>query len=389
MIDKLKLKNFTVFNDCEFDFSPRVNVIVGENGTGKTHLLKAIYTLLAWKAQFEPEEKLTKKKVGDALFNVLKRQFLVRNETLGELVRKGAKEKAVLACTLADSTDLEFAFGPRSKSTTLSSALNSESSIKPPVLIPAKEVVSFIEGVTEPDSDRATIEKIFDGTYLEIISLLTKPVSDTELAEMENDPRLGTLLPRLCEALGGQFEIVDDKIKFQAGSYKEKKTKRGGKTASQLGDSSELVFYPSKGDLLTGKMTAEGYKKIGVLQQLLRNGTLVPGVSGPLLWDEPEANVNPKLMKLIVEVILDLSRSGQQVILATHDYAMLKWFDLLEDESQRDNVRYHALYRDEDTAEIKVETCTEYRLLNQNAISDSYAEIYDAEVSRALGPPVD
>jgi hypothetical protein len=209
------------------------------------------------------------------------------------------------------------------------------------------------------------------------------------LEELENDPRLGTLLPRLCEALGGQFEIVDDKIKFQAGTYREKKTARGSKTASQLGDSSELVFYPTNGDLLTGKMTAEGYKKIGVLQQLLRNGTLVPGVSGPLLWDEPEANVNPKLMRLIVEVILDLSRSGQQVILATHDYAMLKWFDLLEDESQQDDVRFHALYRDEDTAKIKVETCSEYRLLNENAISDSYAEIYDAEVSRALGPPVD
>ena len=55
--------------------------------------------------------------------------------------------------------------------------------------------MSFIEGVTEPDNDRATIEKIFDGTYLEIISLLTKPVSEPELAELENDPRLGTLLP--------------------------------------------------------------------------------------------------------------------------------------------------------------------------------------------------
>ena len=233
------------------------------------------------------------------------------------------------------------------------------------------------------DSDRATIEKIFDGTYLEIISLLTKPVSEPELAELENDPRLGTLLPRLCEALGGQFEIVDDKIKFQAGTYREKKTARGSKTASQLGDSSELVFYPTKGDSLTGKMTAEGYKKIGVLQQLLRNGTLVPGVTGPLLWDEPEANVNPKLMRLIVEVILDLSRSGQQVILATHDYAMLKWFDLLEDESQQDDVWFHALYRD-DLGKVNVETCTEYRMLDENAISDSYADIYDAEVERAL-----
>jgi hypothetical protein len=62
---------------------------------------------------------------------------------------------------------------------------------------------------------------------------------------------------------------------------------------------------------------------------------------------------------------------------------MLKWFDLLEDESQQDDVRFHALYID-DLGKVNVETCAEYRMLDENAISDSYADIYDAEVERAL-----
>ena len=38
MIEHLHLRNFTIFNNLKLDFSPRINVIIGENGTGKTHL---------------------------------------------------------------------------------------------------------------------------------------------------------------------------------------------------------------------------------------------------------------------------------------------------------------------------------------------------------------
>ena len=43
MLKTLKIKNFTVFGDVAFEFSPGLNVIVGENGTGKTHVLKLGY----------------------------------------------------------------------------------------------------------------------------------------------------------------------------------------------------------------------------------------------------------------------------------------------------------------------------------------------------------
>jgi DNA repair ATPase RecN len=43
MLKTLSIKNFTVFSDVALAFSPGLNVIVGENGTGKTHLLKLGY----------------------------------------------------------------------------------------------------------------------------------------------------------------------------------------------------------------------------------------------------------------------------------------------------------------------------------------------------------
>ena len=38
MLNTLHIKNFTVFQDARFEFSPGLNVIVGDNGTGKTHV---------------------------------------------------------------------------------------------------------------------------------------------------------------------------------------------------------------------------------------------------------------------------------------------------------------------------------------------------------------
>jgi recombinational DNA repair ATPase RecF len=46
MLESLNLKNFTAFGEADFQFSPGLNVIVGENGTGKTHILKLSYCVL-------------------------------------------------------------------------------------------------------------------------------------------------------------------------------------------------------------------------------------------------------------------------------------------------------------------------------------------------------
>ena len=47
MLKSLKTKNFTLFSDAEIEFSPGLNVIIGENNTGKSHLLKLAYTVAA------------------------------------------------------------------------------------------------------------------------------------------------------------------------------------------------------------------------------------------------------------------------------------------------------------------------------------------------------
>ena len=43
MLSKITFEKFTAFEKLEVLFSPGINVFIGENGTGKTHILKAAY----------------------------------------------------------------------------------------------------------------------------------------------------------------------------------------------------------------------------------------------------------------------------------------------------------------------------------------------------------
>lgn len=42
-IENVTLVNISVFKYLDLDMSPGINIIIGENGTGRTHLLKMIY----------------------------------------------------------------------------------------------------------------------------------------------------------------------------------------------------------------------------------------------------------------------------------------------------------------------------------------------------------
>ena len=46
-VTKVKFENFTAFKDLEVELSPGINALIGENGTGKTHLMKACSAVCA------------------------------------------------------------------------------------------------------------------------------------------------------------------------------------------------------------------------------------------------------------------------------------------------------------------------------------------------------
>lgn len=43
-ISQVTIENYTVFQSANFTFGDGINVLIGENGTGKTHLIKLLYS---------------------------------------------------------------------------------------------------------------------------------------------------------------------------------------------------------------------------------------------------------------------------------------------------------------------------------------------------------
>ena len=376
MISHLSLKNFTAFNDLNIVFSPGINIMIGENGTGKTQLLKAILALSGPEACGDL--------AGERLARKICRLFHPLSERLGELRRVGTRGKSVLESSFASGQVITAKFyGKDTKAdVTFSAGLD----VHQAIFIPTKEVLSLVRGLTN-EPDLPTIERIFDDGYLDLARQLVKEGTSDLNAKVQLDPRFTTIVPRLTNLIDGQYLLENGRFIFQPGRYVEKKasTRSRSRHAQMYQDSTEWKFVPIGKNRLSSGMTAEGFRKIGVLQRLLSNGSLEPGVTGPLLWDEPESNLNPKLMKDLVQALLELSRNGQQVILATHDYVLLKWFDLLMDKGKGDQVRFFSLYRDASTNEVKSSTTDDYLHIAPNPIDDAFGFLLNQEIENDMG----
>ena len=126
-------------------------------------------------------------------------------------------------------------------------------------------------------------------------------------------------------------------------------------------------------------LVAEGIKKAGLLWLLAKNGTL--GRGSILFWDEPEANLNPSYISTIAEILLELQRGGVQIFVATHDYFLAKYLDILSKKrDEADRVTYYSLYRSPGDGTTVCEVADEFTLLSNNPIVQTYLQIYRDEV---------
>jgi len=60
MLKCVSLKNFTVFRENQINFSPNINVFIGKNSTGKSLLMKILYSTIP---QFSPSVSTERRKV--------------------------------------------------------------------------------------------------------------------------------------------------------------------------------------------------------------------------------------------------------------------------------------------------------------------------------------
>ena len=329
-VTKIKLENFTAFKDLEVEFSPGINALVGANGTGKTHLMKVCYAA----CDFAKTDRSMAAKIV--------RVFLPSGRASSRLIREGHEVTEGSAEIHIGEWYARCSFrgsNPRSTTTLADLPLPTMSS----VYIPVKEMLANAPGfLSLYEAREVHFEEIYKDILLRAnLPALRKPADDAH----------ERMLGRLENVIGGKVTVKGE----------------------------EFFLSNEQGDL-EFTLLAEGWRKLGLLWLLIRNGTLRDG--SVLFWDEPEANLNPKMFKVVIEALLELQRAGVQVFFATHDYVILKELDLQM--TGEDAVAFHSLYRDEE-GEIACRTTGQYLHIHPNAIDEAFDDLYDREIERSLG----
>jgi energy-coupling factor transporter ATP-binding protein EcfA2 len=295
VIKSLRIKSFTVFSEAELTFGKDLNVFVGENGTGKSHLLKLAYSLLAVQAQGKresneatPSEAFLQGAIARKLVGVF------RPDELGRLTqRRAGVQNCKVELTAGDAQlDLAIGFHTKSKSEVSVSKLPTRWVDKPPVFLPTRELLTIYPGFV---SLYETTSLPFEETWRDTCVLLGAP-----LARGPREAAIKALLEPLESALDGKIVL---------------------EPSGQ--------FYLNRGGANTEMhLVAEGLRKLAMVARLIATGTLID--KGYLFWDEPEANLNPKLIKDVAQAIVHLSKSGIQVFVATHSLFLLRELYLLQ-----------------------------------------------------------
>ena len=147
----------------------------------------------------------------------------------------------------------------------------------------------------------------------------------------------------------------------------------GGKVEEEGG---HFYLSPPEQPRMEMNMVAEGVRKFATLYKLLANGTLTPETT--LFWDEPEANLNPALLKEMAAVLAELARAGFQIILATHSLFLLKELHILS-QRVKTTVRYFGLFAGPE-GDTQVETTNDFIQLQHVAALDAeLSQTYDFE----------
>ncbi len=293
MITRIDLKNFGPIGQLDWQKLGKINLVVGNNGSGKTFLLKAIYSAMRTLEEYKRGDD--QRKASEILAEKLYWTF--QPEKIGDLVSKQADTPLSLELTLDDKI-FDYSFGKDTTKSISTLENNVGARASNSIFLPAKEVLSLHNIILKSrDQDKVFG---FDDTYLDLARALRLPK-----AKGNNYPEFSRSRQQLENMLDGKVEY--DEI---SGRWQFKR----GKQKFPIG------------------VTAEGIKKIAILDTLLGNRYL--DRNSVVFIDELESALHPVAISKFIDIIAMLASCGIQFFIASHSYFVVKKLFLIAQEQK-------------------------------------------------------
>lgn len=284
MITNVSIKNFGPLANLDWKNLSSINLIIGGNGSGKTFILKALYSAMRMLEEYKRGD--VNRTAAEILAEKLYWTF--QPDKIGDLVTKGADAQLDFRLSF-DGKDFCYAFG---KDTTKQIS-TIENHIPPRVnnsiFLPAKEVLS-LHSIILKSRD---VDKVFgfDDTYLDLARALAQI------------PKGGRNYPEFAQSRQNLEDILGGKVEFDERTGRWQFKKKGNQK------------FPIG-------VTAEGVKKIAILDTLLGNRYLTP--QSIVFIDEAESALHPTAISQLLDIIAALAEREIQFFLASHSYFVVK-----------------------------------------------------------------
>lgn len=334
------------FENAEMDWSDNINIICGENSTGKTTLLKAMYSLVKPLSNGS-RDTLTKETEEHLFVKKIQGVFRPDEMKIGRLVsRKRGSNRTDFSVELEKKQKIAVGFGNRQENHADVSVEQGEKGKKYDVIyIPTKEMISTVEHFVSLYDD---YHIDFEEMYYDLAKLLDRPLSKGANTTEQNQ-----VLRNLEEIMKGQIVQKNKKFYFK---------------------------IKGEGEFEMG-LLSDGYRKLSMIIYMILSGSLNKNTI--LFWDEPETNMNPKMIRPIVQAMIALAQMGVQIFVSTHDYFILQEFNMMtvypELNPKELDIRFISLFRDEKTHNVRHEMKNSASDLEHNAIMQEFDEMYERE----------
>lgn len=347
-IKSIDIQNFMAFDSLNINFSPQINIIFGENGTGKSALLKVMYATMKSIAEAKNgKTEITSEKVEGIMLDKLAGVFMPENDSVGRLVsRQQGSNRADIKLKLSNNEELCMGFGNR-QTKHMDFDMSSEMKIDKfvPVFIPPKEIISSTSNFTSLYDD---YHIAIDETYYDLARLLMRP-----LKKGPNTNEQNSVLTKFSKIMNGNVFQKDNKF---------------------------YLRVKGAGEFEMG-LVSEGYRKLSTLIYLILSGSL--NKNAILFWDEPETNMNPKLISHVADALIKLSQMGVQIFISTHSYFVQQSFNLFAEYQNKGkekiNIQFMALYKEQEFGKLNCEISKSLSEIKHNAIMEEFDAIYDKE----------
>lgn len=338
-IKKLQLQNFGMIKSFHYNQFSNINLIIGENGTGKTFLLKALYSAVKAMEEYKRGDDISP--MNDILSEKLRWTFQV--DKLGDIVSKTGEEGLDFRMKL-DKGALEYQFSKSALSKVGTVRTSTSGKEGNSIFIPAKEVLSLFSVI----SKSREIDKSFgfDDTYYDLAKAL------------RISPSRGKNFAVFADSRKVVSDVIDGKVDYDE-------------------DSGKWYYKNKKNQKFSIGATSEGVKKIAIMDRLLANGYL--NANSIIFIDEIESALHPKAVCQFLEMIDSIANEmGLQVFITSHSYFVIKKL-LLIALKKENTVKCISLNKGKDA-----QICDLHDGMPDNSIIDTSIQLYEQEIEEVL-----